>query len=58
MVRQCCAFPLRVYLAFRKAFWSVIIIIIIIIIIIGKDTISFMQGLYTYIPETNYVPKE
>jgi hypothetical protein len=32
--------------------------IIIIIIIIGKDTISFMQGIYTYIPETNHVPKE
>jgi hypothetical protein len=31
---------------------------IIIIIIIGKDTISFMQGIYTYIPETNHVPKE
>jgi hypothetical protein len=30
----------------------------IIIIIIGKDTISFMQGSYTYIPETNHVPKE
>jgi hypothetical protein len=27
-----------------------IIIIIIIIIIIGKDIISFMQGIYTYIP--------
>jgi hypothetical protein len=34
------------------------IIIIIIIIIIGKDTISFMQGIYTYIPETNHAPKE
>jgi hypothetical protein len=34
------------------------IIIIIIIIIIDKDTISFMQGIYTYIPETNHVPKE
>jgi hypothetical protein len=33
-------------------------IIIIIIIIIGKDTISFMQGIYKYIPETNHVPKE
>jgi hypothetical protein len=33
-------------------------IIIIIIIIIGKDTISFMMGIYTYIPETNHVPKE
>jgi len=30
------------------------IIIIIIIIII----ISFMQGIYTYIPETNYVTRE
>jgi hypothetical protein len=32
--------------------------IIIIIIIIGKDTISFMQDIYTYIPKTNHVPKE
>jgi len=32
---------------------NTIIIIIIIIIII-----SFMQGIYTYIPETNYVPRE
>ena len=32
----------------------IIIIIIIIIIVI----ISFMQGIYTYIPETNYVPSE
>jgi len=31
-----------------------LIIIIIIIIII----ISFMQGIYTYIHETNYVPRE
>jgi hypothetical protein len=31
---------------------------IIIVIIIGKDTISFMQGIYTHIPETNHVPKE
>jgi hypothetical protein len=35
-----------------------IIIIIIVIIITGKDTISFMQGIYTYIPETNHVPKQ
>jgi hypothetical protein len=34
------------------------VIIIIIIIITGKDTISFMQGIYTYIPETNHVPKQ
>jgi len=40
--------------------------IIIIIIIITTTTttiiiiiiISFMRGIYTYIPETNYVPKE
>ena len=32
----------------------IIMIIIIIIIII----IPFMQGIYTYIPETNYVPTE
>ena len=32
---------------------TTIIIIIIIIIII-----SFMQGIYTYIPDTNYVPRE
>jgi hypothetical protein len=35
--------------------YRVIIIIIIIIIII---TISLMQGIYTYIPETKRVPKE
>jgi hypothetical protein len=34
-------------------FHSMVIIIIIIII-----TIPFMQGIYTYIPETNNVPKE
>jgi len=34
-------------------YYSTDIIIIIIIIII-----SFMQGIYTYIPETNYVPRE
>jgi hypothetical protein len=33
--------------------YSLIIIIIIIIV-----TISFMQGIYTYIPETNNVSKE
>jgi hypothetical protein len=32
-----------------------IIIIIIIIIILG---ISSMQGIYTYIPETNHAPRE
>jgi hypothetical protein len=31
---------------------------IIIIIIIGEYNISFMKGIYAYIPETNHVPKE
>jgi len=34
------------------------IIIIIIIITINILGISFMQGIYTYIPETNHVPTE
>jgi hypothetical protein len=33
-------------------------LIIIIIIIITIIIISFMQGIYTYIPETNNVSKE
>jgi hypothetical protein len=37
-----------------KALRLCIIIVIIIIIII----ISFMQTIYAYIPETNYVPRE
>jgi hypothetical protein len=39
-----------------KGFHFIIIIIIIIIII--TTTISFMQVVYTYIPEENHVPKE
>ena len=39
---------------FEKFPVAIIIIIIIIVIII----ISFMQGIYTYIPETNHVPRE
>jgi len=35
-----------------------IIIIVVVIIITIIIIISFMQGIYTYIPETNYVPKE
>jgi len=35
-----------------------VIIIIIIIIIIVIIIIFFMQGIYTYIPEKNYVPRE
>ena len=37
---------------------KVIIIIIIIVIIIIIIIISFMQGVYTYIPQTNHVPRE
>jgi len=36
----------------------IIIIIVIIIIITIMIIISFMQGIYTYISETNYVPTE
>ena len=36
----------------------IIIIIIIVIIIIIIIIISFMQDIYTHIPETNYVPRE
>jgi hypothetical protein len=36
----------------------IIIIVTIIIIIIIIFGISFMQGIYTYIPETNHVPRE
>ena len=39
-----------------------VIIIIIIVVVITTTTIiiiiSFMQGIYTYIPETNCVPRE
>jgi len=47
---------LKVTMLYRKCNYNnntVIIIIIIVIIII-----SFMQGIYTYISETNYVPRE
>ena len=37
--------------------FNTFIIIIIIVIIIFLD-MSFMQGIYTYIPETNHVPRE
>ena len=43
------------YICLRKLQYLIIIIIIIIIII---TTISFMQVIYTYIPETNYVPRD
>ena len=42
------------YIRSKMLYFRRIIIIIITIIII----FSFMQGIYTYIPETNYVPRE
>ena len=36
---------------------SIIIIIVIIIIIIIILVITFMQGIYNYIPETNHVSR-
>jgi len=36
----------------------VVIIIIIVVIIIIIIILSFMQGIYTYFPETIYVPRE
>ena len=39
-------------------YFRCIIIIIIITTIIIIIIISFIQGIYTYIPETNYVPRE
>jgi protein-S-isoprenylcysteine O-methyltransferase Ste14 len=45
-------------LKFEWKFCCNIIIVIIIIIIITVITIFFMQGIYTYMPETNNVPKE
>ena len=39
-------------------YYIIIIIIIIIIVVVVVVVISFMQGIYTYIPETNYVPRE
>jgi hypothetical protein len=31
---------------------------VVVVVVVGKDTISFMQGIYTYIPETDHIPKE
>ena len=39
-------------------YYIIITITMIIIIIIIIIIISFMQGIYTYIPETNHVPRE
>ena len=36
----------------------VVVIVIAAAVVIIIVVISFMQGIYTYIPETNYVPRE
>ena len=49
----------RVWTCWEPDYVIVIIIVIVItIIIIIIIIISFMQGIYTYIPETNHVPRE
>ena len=47
-----------VFISLVSVFNLFIIIIIIISIIIIIIIISFMQGIYTYIPDTNYVPRK
>jgi len=36
----------------------IIIIIVVVVVVVVVLGISFMQGIYTYIPETNHVPRE
>jgi len=36
----------------------IIIVVVIIIIVVAIIIISFLQAIYTYIPETNYAPTE
>ena len=51
-------YKILVVLSFLAAHIIIIIIVINIIIITIFIIISFIQGIYTYIPETNYVPME
>jgi hypothetical protein len=37
---------------------TIVTVIVVVVAVVGKYAISFMQGIYTYIPETNNVPKE
>ena len=53
-----CAVPNMAVFCSSLTSWFPGIIIIIFIIIIIIIVISFVQGIYTYIPETNYVPRE
>ena len=40
----------------------VVVVVVVVVIVVVVDVIviiiSFMQGIYTYIPETNHVPRE
>jgi len=36
----------------------IIIIVVVVVVVVVVLGISFMQGIYTYIPETNHVPRE
>jgi hypothetical protein len=36
---------------------TTVVVVVIIIVVVGKYTVSFMQGIYTYIPERNHVPR-
>jgi predicted PurR-regulated permease PerM len=36
----------------------IVIVVVVVVVVIGKDTISFMQSIYTYIPEINHVTRE
>ena len=54
-VVQGCTFP---GCAWAARYIIIIIIVIILIIITIIIIISFMQGIYTYIPETKYFPGE
>ena len=43
------------HISFANSWYLFCLSVIVTIIILG---ISFMQGIYTYIPETNHVPRE
>ena len=57
-VVQGCTFPGSAWAARYIIIIIIIIIIVIILIITIIIIISFMQGIYTYIPETKYFPGE
>jgi len=36
----------------------VVVVVVVVVVVIIIIIITFMLGIYTYIPETNYVPME